>query len=276
MCTELYGVRIMKCLVKKTLTVLLATLLCGCGGKSEKESNDSMDNNVSAVTESEAKPERKVIEYDPDKPVIALTFDDGPNTTITPRVLDRLEQYNAAATFFLIGSNMNDESVEVAKRAYYMGCDIENHSFSHPAMTDLSVDEINEQISKTDELIYGITGEYPKFFRPPYIAVNDTMFENIDKVFICGYGVEDYNANVTAQQRADGVLKQAKDGAIILLHDMENNYQTIEALDTIIPALIDEGYQLVTVSQLFEAKGIDPENGEKILFSFAEQTSMYG
>ena len=143
-------------------------------------------------------------------------------------------------------------------------------------MTDLSVDEINEQISRTDELIYGITGEYPKFFRPPYIAVNDTMFENIDKVFICGYGVEDYNANVTAQQRADGVLKQAKDGAIILLHDMENNYQTIEALDTIIPALIDEGYQLVTVSQLFEAKGIDPENREKILYSYAEQTEMYG
>lgn len=208
-------------------------------------------------------------------PIIALTFDDGPNTSITPLVLDTLEKYNITASFFLVGNNIKACSAEVVKRACAMGCEIGNHSLTHSPMNEMTADEIRYEISETSEKIREITGEYPRFFRPPYIAVNQLMADNIDLPFIAGYGANDWEDSVSAQQRAVKVLTQAKDGAIILLHDMEGNYQTVEALDTIIPSLLEEGYQLVTVSQLFEAKGITPKTDELIVYSYAEQTTAY-
>ena len=120
--------------------------------------------------------------------VLALSFDDGPNTTITPKILDILEEYHIAASFFLIGQNIKGEAVDVVKRALAMGCDICNHSFTHKAMTELTPEEIREEIEKTDALIQSITGDIPIFFRPPYINVDDYLYDHVDKVFICGAG----------------------------------------------------------------------------------------
>jgi peptidoglycan/xylan/chitin deacetylase (PgdA/CDA1 family) len=256
------------------LLISAAVLLAGCAD-SGKENASMEKNEITAESSKAEEIERKVAEYDPDAPVIALTFDDGPNTTITPRVLDKLEEYGIVASFFLIGNNITDDSAEVAKRAYYMGCEIDSHSYTHSYMNQMSAEDIKSEMSDTAEKIFAITGEYPAFFRPPYIAVNDVMRESIDLPFISGYGANDWDNSVTAEQRSDMVLSQAKDGAIILLHDMEGNYQTVEALDTIIPSLLEEGYQFVTVSQLFEAKGITPRTDELIVYSFAEQTTSY-
>lgn len=209
------------------------------------------------------------------KKVIALTFDDGPNTTTTVEMLDQLEKYEVVASFFVVGNSITEESGEVMKRAYDMGCEIGNHSQTHSDMTKMTEEDIREEIRYTSDMVEEITGEAPHFFRPPYISVNDTMFDAIDLPFISGYGANDWEDTVTAEQRASKILDQVSDGSIILLHDMAGNSKTVEALDLLIPALLEDGYTFVTISDLFAAKGVTPAGDEKIVYSDAEQTSMY-
>lgn len=209
------------------------------------------DETAAATTEDEEMSEE--VKY------IALTFDDGPNATTTNEVIDKLEKYGIVASFFLVGNNVNDESAKAVKRAYDLGCEIDNHSRTHSNMTELSAEEIKAEFDYTDEKVYEITGEHTKFFRPPYITVHQIMFDNIDVPFIAGIGANDWEDRVTAEMRARMILKQAKDGDIILLHDAEGNSMTVEALDTIIPELQKQGYKFVTVTELFSAKGIIPD-----------------
>lgn len=213
--------------------------------------------------------------------VIALTFDDGPNTSTTNAVLDVLEKYDARASFFLIGNNITEDCHEVMKRTVSMGCEINSHSLTHSYMNTMKPDEIVAEMDATAKLIEDVIGVGPKFFRPPYIAVNYTMWDNIDLPFISGYGCNDWDPKVTTEQRVETVLSQAKDGAIILLHDAQGNYQTVEALEQIIPELQAQGYELVTLTELFHAKGVTPKAVEKeytdyMIYSYAEQTSTWG
>ena len=201
---------------------------------------------------------------------IALTFDDGPNTSTTNEVLDILEKYNVKASFFLIGDNIDDKSAKTVKRAHDMGCEIDNHSKSHDYMNKMTVDEIKYEIKYVDDYVYKITGEYPSFFRPPFIAVSDDMYSAIDIPFICGKGCDDWMDDVTAKQRADAVIKNAKDGQIVLLHDAEGNKQTVKALKTIIPTLQKEGYTFVTLNELFECKNVEPD--EDHMYSIVPDT----
>lgn len=203
---------------------------------------------------------------------IALTFDDGPNTTTTVQVLDLLRKYDITASFFLVGNNINDATADVVKRAYAMGCEINNHSRSHPNMTEMTVDEIITEFTYTDDKIFEVIGKRSKFFRPPYIAVNDVMLNSIDAPFIAGIGCNDWEDSVTAEMRKERILKQIKDGDIILLHDAEGNTQTVEALNTLIPELKAQGYVFVTVSELFNIKGIEisPDN-KKIYTNVLQQ-----
>lgn len=189
---------------------------------------------------------------------LALSFDDGPNTDITVQVLDILEKYNVVASFFLIADNINEESKESVKRAYAMGCDIENHSKTHPNMTELTAEEVKAEIEYCSNAIYDIVGEYPTFFRPPFIYVNKIMADNIDLPFICGTNCMDWVPDVKAEERARMIIEGVDDGHIILLHDMTGNIETVKALDVIIPTLLKEGYEFVTVPQLFKDKGVVP------------------
>ena len=198
-------------------------------------------------------------EIDTSKPLVALTFDDGPNVTTTKEVLEVLEKHGVVASFFVIGNNINDNSAKVMLDAYLKGNEINSHSTEHAYMDQMTVEEIKADIENTSNLIFNVIGEYPKFFRPPYLAVSDEMWENIDMGFICGIGCNDWNNKVTVEERIEKTLKKTKDGTIILLHDSSGNSKTVEAIDTIIPKLLEQGYQFVTVSQLFEAKGVTPE-----------------
>ncbi len=196
--------------------------------------------------------------------LIALSFDDGPNLVTTPKVLDVLEENGIKASFFLIGNNISDESAAVMKRAKKMGCDLENHSLTHSQMSTLSEQEIRDEIAATSALVKKYVGRKPKFFRPPYINHNELMHKCIDLTFICGMGCTDWEPAVTAEQRAASVIKNAADGQIVLLHDMEGNDNTVEALKTIIPELKAQGFKFVTVPELFKAKGVklEPNNGK--------------
>ena len=203
-------------------------------------------------------------------PAIALTFDDGPNTVITPQVLDTLEENGAIGTFFLIAQNITPESAEMVRRAKAMGCGIENHSLTHGFMNQMTVEQIRAEVQACTDRIVEITGEAPKFFRPPFIAVSQEMYDNIDLTFICGAGCEDWVPTVSTQERIDRVLANAEDGQIVLLHDMMWNQNTADALKVIIPELKKRGFRFVTCAQLFEEKGVTPKKGW--LYSNALQT----
>lgn len=212
-------------------------------------------------------------DYEWDK-VIALTFDDGPNTDTTNEVLDILEKHQVVASFFLIGNNINDESAKSVKRAYALGCEINNHSRSHGYMNEMTAEDIKAEYDYVDEKVFELTGEHTKFFRPPYIAVSNEMWENIDVPFISGIGCNDWDEKVTVEKRVQMILKKAADGCIILMHDASGNHMTVEAIDQIIPELKAQGYKFVTVSGLFEEKGITPTS--QMIYTNVTQEGMWG
>lgn len=196
-----------------------------------------------------------------EKKLAALTFDDGPNTVTTPQVLEKLAKYGVIASFFVVGDNITPESERVMKKAAEVGCEINNHSRTHSVMPEQSPQQMRAEIDFTSGIIERAVGKAPRFFRPPYIAVSEAMFESIPLTFIAGIGAEDWLDEVSAEERAQRILDAVKDGDIILLHDMEGNTATVNALDTIIPELISRGFELVTVGGLFAAKGITPKRG---------------
>jgi len=204
---------------------------------------------------------------------VALTFDDGPNPDITLPLLEICAKHQIPASFFAVGQKITPETAGTVRRAFLQGCEICNHSFSHPDMTKLSAEEILRETVKTSGLVREITGKMPRFFRPPYIAVSEEMFRLIDMPFIAGFGAEDYNPAIPAKERVRRILSQVRDGAIILLHDAEGNTQTVDAVRELVPALLERGCRFVTVSGLFEEKGIVPQ--PRIIYSYAEQTTMY-
>ena len=235
---------------------------CGTG------ENSSLEKESSKAEDSSSQNKRRQLRDKSDYgKVIALTFDDGPNTDTTPLVLDKLEEHGIVASFFVIGNNITDESAEVMKRAYNMGCDIENHSKTHSYMDKMTADEIKDEVAYVNDKVKEITGTTPKFFRPPYIAVNSTMYDNIDMTFISGLGCNDWDDKVTAEYRAKYLEKKAADGVIFLLHDAEGNSKTVEALDKAIPILLEKGFQFATISELFELKRVEISGTDTNIYS---------
>lgn len=195
--------------------------------------------------------------------LLALTFDDGPSET-TSQVLDVLQQYNVVATFFLVGEHVNEGTKPVMQRQVAMGCEIANHSYTHSNMSIMSSAQIKQEIEDTTVRIKEMVGYDVKFFRPPYIALSDIMYETIDLPFIQGIGCTDWEPEVSAEQRTETIMNTVKDGTIILLHDFEGNENTVDALPHIIEELKKQGYKFVTVSDLFRLKGVNPNVKYKI------------
>lgn len=193
--------------------------------------------------------------------LVVLSFDDGPNTETTVRMLDMLKKHEVKASFFVIGKNITEENARVMQRAYTEGHDIENHSLTHCAIPTLTADSIKSEIEQTSALIEKYIGERPQFFRPPYIALNRTMFDTIQLPFICGDGCNDWEDEVLTDVRVEKMLASARDGLIFLLHDFVGNEKTVEAVDRIIPILKERGFRFVTVRALFKAKSVAPQKG---------------
>ena len=192
------------------------------------------------------------------KKQIAFTFDDGPTPGITEQVLDLFEEAGGRASFFLIGQQITPETEYLIRREVAMGCSVENHSFTHQDMTKLSRETIADEIAKTSALIRETAGEDPQFFRPPYILVDEKMYETIDFPFICGRGCQDWEPEVSAEERARMIMEAAEDGAIILVHDMKYNENTIEALKTVLPKLKEQGFEFVNIRELYANAGVKP------------------
>ena len=202
----------------------------------------------------------------PDK-LCALTFDDGPDVTKTNLVLDKLENHDIVATFFVIGQKINSTTKSVLQRVDSMGCEVGNHSWGYSSMDQMDSAEIAESVENTNDAVEQYIGKTPNFFRPPNLAMSNRMFDVIDLPFAGGVLGYDWTGGGgdTPQEVANNVLRDMKDGAIILLHVVQPDpHPTPEALDTLIPALKDLGYEFVTLSDLFDRKGVDPDIEYKI------------
>ena len=197
---------------------------------------------------------------DPGRPMIALTFDDGPGKD-TGRLLDTLEQYDARATFFMVGPRVQEYPQDL-QRMLDLGCELGNHTTNHPQLTKLSPEQILKEINTTTEAIKAATnGIGPDTVRPPYGAINDTVKRTVEYPLIM-WSVDTLDWKTrNAQSTIDIVMNQASDGDIILMHDIHK--ESVDAAVQLIPALVNKGYQLVTVSELAQARGITLENGER-------------
>lgn len=186
----------------------------------------------------------KIIDYD--KKVIALTFDDGPSK-YTKKIVDLLNEYDANATFFILGNKVEIYN-ETLTYLLESGNEIGNHSYNHKWLKNVTKEELLEQITKTQDIIEKNLNYTPTLFRPTYGSVNNLMKENV-KLDIVLWNLDTLDWKYKNSKKiAENLLKKVKNKDIILMHD---TYEyTYNALKIIIPALKEEGYQFITVSEL--------------------------
>ncbi len=190
---------------------------------------------------------------DPNRPMVALTYDDGPNAPVTNRILNSLEAVGGRATFFVVGSNVHGRNATIMKRAFDMGCEIGNHTYKHENLTKLSAEAIKSTISSTDQKVIEVTGTSPSLVRPPYGAKNASVLNTIGKpAILWSIDTLDWKTK-NASSTINAVLNHVKDGDVILMHDIDG--PTADASETIIPELVKRGYQLVTVTELASYRG---------------------
>lgn len=186
---------------------------------------------------------------DPARPMLALTFDDGPSP-VTPEILDALKANGARATFFILGRNIAGHEATL-RRTAEEGHELANHSWSHPHLTDISDSAVRGQMTRTSDKIEEITGKRPIMMRPPFGSTNRlsrrVLVELDLPVILWAIDTLDWKTK-SASKTASAILKGAGNGAIILCHDTWPS--TARALETALPQLIAKGYQLVTVSEM--------------------------
>ena len=214
---------------------------------------------------------REETSIDASKPMVALTFDDGPGER-TGELLEQLEKYNAHATFFMQGKNIPGKEAFV-KKMKEIGCELGNHSYDHPQLTKLSADKIANQIGTTNSLIQKAAGATATVMRPPYGAINSTVKASVGMPMILwSIDTLDWKTR-NAQSTIDTVMKDVQDGDIILMHDIHT--ESVDAALVLIPQLEEAGYQLVTVSEMAKAKGVTLQNGGKYIDFWAKDVEKY-
>jgi len=198
---------------------------------------------------------------DPSLPMIALTFDDGPGD-ITIEILDILEQHNVVATFYVLGSLVARHS-DTVLRAFNLGCEIANHTWSHMSANDASTDSIRSQLQRTGNEIESIIGTPSTTFRPPFGHINTNLQDVTGElgypIILWSIDPSDY-LPISPEHIYDHIMERVQDRDIILLHDIYD--RTLEATRHLIPSLIAQGFQFVTVSELLHFSGITPNPGD--------------
>lgn len=186
-----------------------------------------------------------------DGPYIAITFDDGPSAQLTPRLLDALKERGIKATFFVVGRNVA-EYPDIVRRMDDEGHEIANHSWSHPALTQMGAESVRKQIENTNYAIEKITGKRPTLVRPPYGATSSVL----NKRFTEQYGLKVILWSVdpldwkyrNANRVYNSIVQNTQPGSIILAHDIHAT--TVAAMPQTLDTLLARGYKFVTVSEL--------------------------
>ena len=180
---------------------------------------------------------------------VALTFDDGPDAKVTPQILSVLKKYEAKATFFMIGKNVSKNQA-IVKQMVEDGHEIGNHTWNHPKLIKLSKASVKQEVDRTSNAIYEAIAQNPTVFRPPYGSTNDQVRSVISMPSIL-WSIDTLDWK---HRRAEKILSyvkaSAKDGSIILMHDIHQS--TADGLENVILYLQKQGYELVTVSEILQ------------------------
>lgn len=220
---------------------------------------DTSNNSVSRINKTNYEYDvvinRKI---DKSKKMIALTFDDGPNYN-TSKVIDVLNKYDIKATFFVLGSRaINNKNI--LKKMADSGMEIGNHTYNHLLLTKYDENKIRSEIEDTSEVIYSATKKRPKLLRPSYGSVNNKI-KKVANMPIIIWDIDTLDWKYHNSKRITSrVVNKVRDGDIILMHDIYS--ASFNALSNIIPILQDNGYEFVTIDELFYYKGISLENGK--------------
>lgn len=191
-------------------------------------------------------------DIDTNAPMVAFTFDDGPNPSCTQRILDVLNANYSHATFFVVGTNAENYP-DLLKAISASGSEIGNHTYNHKDLTTLSTSDVEEQIDKVNRAVKKATGENTTVIRPPYGAYNDKVMNQLEEpVILWDLDTEDWDSR-NAKKIVDNVMSQIKDGDIVLMHDIYDS--TAEAVEILVPRLKEQGYQIVSVSEMAKYKG---------------------
>ena len=196
-------------------------------------------------------------DLDPSLPMIALSFDDGPNYPSTNAILDVLEQYNCSATFFIVSSRLDfGGNDKCAKRMVDIGCQLGNHTYDHKHYgADVTVDDITKGAEKIKE----VTGYAPSAYRPTGGYMSDLIKENCGAP-ICLWSVDTNDWSYrNAEKLYNYVLYAVDDGDIILMHDIYSTSAT--AVEWFVPELVNRGYQIVNIAELAYYKDAQLESG---------------
>ena len=220
------------------------------------------------IIEKKIQEERKknLKDLDPNKKYVAITFDDGPSSDITPRILDYLDQYNAVATFYMLGKQAK-ANPEIAKNVADRGHEIASHSVTHVDLSAVSANRVKKEYEDAISMIKQATGVSPNTFRPPYGAINQNVLTSA-KEFNQPIILWSVDSLDWKHRSKDGiysrVMNNMHSGAIVLLHDIHPT--TADSLPSILSTLTNQGYEFVTVTELLQLTGeedIGPYNSKK-------------
>ncbi|MDO4545034.1 MAG: polysaccharide deacetylase family protein [Bacillota bacterium] len=198
---------------------------------------------------------------DPSKPMVALTYDDGPGGESEARILDCLDRNGAVATFFYYGSKISNDPSKL-KQALDLGCEIGNHTWSHPKLTTLTPEQVTSEIAQTNEAIKAACGAYPTVFRPSYGLTNDSV-NAISGLPVIMWSIDTLDWKTRDPQKTfESVAGSSSlDGKIVLMHSIHD--PTADATELIVPWLQENGYQTVTVTELIKYRyGETPAAGK--------------
>ena len=185
---------------------------------------------------------------------VALTFDDGPGR-YTAELLDILDENEAKATFYLLGSKLDSYSAEVERMADE-DHEVGNHTWDHADLADLSAGEIKEDLDRTDKAIKDVTGQMPTTMRPPYGSLSDTARETIDKPMLL-WDVDTLDwQHRDPETTVDIAAEETDEGSVLLFHDIHET--TVDAIPDVLETLSEDGYEFVTVDEMM---GSEVESG---------------
>ena len=217
-----------------------------------KTSKSTANKKKSSTKASKTSSNKKSSNKGKGKKYVALTFDDGPSSSVTPRVLKYLDQYNAVATFYMLGNQVK-ANPRIAKDVANRGHEIASHSVSHADLTKLGPNGVDKEFINAKSTIKKITGVTPRTFRPPYGAINQNVKNKAKKYNqpLILWSVDSLDWKYRSKSAVHSrVMNNMHPGAIVLLHDIHST--TADALPSILKDLKNQGYEFVTVSELLK------------------------
>ena len=198
------------------------------------------------------------------KPSIALTYDDGPQTSVGNRIMDIFAKYGQKCTFFMVGDRVASRAAEV-NRMVAEGHEIANHTYSHVYLNKVGAETIRSQVNSCNDILKQVTGVSPSVMRLPGGNKNETVINNVNMpIILWNIDTRDW-ATRNAEKTIAAVIGHVKGGDIVLMHELYE--ATADAAAVIVPTLVDQGFQLVTVSELAAIRGVNLQPN-RVYYSF--------